>query len=175
MKFFSALRDAEFAREAFKSAGLDFDALRDAKNNDCVKALKSPANAGELTEAQSAIEAARSENTDLTAQLTTANGFKTKFESLSTAVESVGLKIEDPSKIKAQHDALITKAKRDGAVTAQGHAGIADDPITDPTKHKQVKKEAVDPEGKPLTGRERIRHGLGQDESLLKLVRRSRN
>lgn len=177
MKYFSALADAEFARAAFAAAGLDFDALKSAKNTDC---LKSALAAGKTSaEAEAILAAAKKENDDLSAQLSAAkkkgdeieagrSALAARHTSLVTALDGAGVKLADSdfNAEKPDETAAALKAKIEGAVTKTarlmvakaGHPGLLDEINADATKPK--KPEEKKPEA---TGRDRLRAIFQQD------------
>lgn len=151
MKFFAALSDAEFARAAFTAAGLDFDALKTAKNNECIKAALSAVKPVDgLAEAEKAITAAVKENGELKEQVV---GLETAATRFAASFKAIG--IEDTSsdeKIAEQHKLNVAKAARD-MVARAGHPGILEEVDAKSTVSKTAKK--VD--NSNLKGADRVR------------------
>lgn len=134
MKFFTALADAEFARNAFKAAGLDFDKEIAAKNNDCIKSALAAAKPGEG--AESILAAAKTENDELSAKVDSlTKSAATRHTEIISAVDALGFKMADAisadgkidsAKLDEQKSKIVAKAARD-MVAKAGHPGVLDE------------------------------------------------
>lgn len=129
MKFFAALKTAEFAATAFKAAGLDLDAALAANNPNVLK----EALAKNSPEIEALIASAKQENDELSAALATAKTERAAAQSTAAAAESLvqsytaaldaaGLKLSadakaadgkiDPAKFKAAHELHVASLVR---------------------------------------------------------------
>ena len=85
MKFFAALKNAEFASAAFKAAGLNLDEAVAAGNTDVVKTALAKTG----PDAEAIISQAKQENDELSTKLIAANGLlATANEKLKTAEQT---------------------------------------------------------------------------------------
>lgn len=151
MKYFTALEDSGFARSAFAAAGLDFDALKKAKNTNALKdAMQSAVPTSDMGEADKAIEAAVKENGELKEQLA---GLETAGKRLTASFEAIGIKdTSSDEKIAEQQKLNVAKHARE-MVARAGHPGIVDEIDPASTKSKAVKKE----DNSKLQGADRVR------------------
>lgn len=149
MKFFTALADADFARNAFKAAGLDFDKEIAAKNTDCIKAALAAAKPGEG--AESILAAAKTENDELIAKVDSlTKSAAARHTEIITAVDALGFKMADAisddgkidsAKLDEQKSKIVAKAARD-MVAKAGHPGVLDEVPADPAAKKKEQKKA---------------------------------
>lgn len=147
MKFFTALADAEFARNAFKAAGLDFEKESAAKNTDAIKSALAAAKPGEG--AESILAAAKTENDELSAKVDSlTKSAAARHTEIISAVDALGFKMADvisadgkidSAKLDEQKSKIVAKAARD-MVAKAGHPGVLDELPVDATKTKEQKK-----------------------------------
>lgn len=165
MKYFTALADSEFARSAFKAAGLDFDSLKAAKNTEAIKAAASAAVSSDLAAAETSLKAAKQENDELAGRLTQATAdlaaitegraaLAAILNPLTAALESAGLKVESFNDAKGNFSAEKFNSALNAHVAkattiALGKTGHPPVPHVVPT---EAKPAAVAADGKPLTG-----------------------
>lgn len=165
MKFFAALKNAEFASAAFKAAGLNLDEAVAAGNTDVVKTALAKSG----PDAEAIISQAKQENDELTTKLTAASGalstaneklktaeslaatLTTESTSMTSALAAAGLTVSadmkgadgkiDAAKFKTAHATHVARLVRAECVKA-GIKPIDDTPQGgDPVDPKKKKDE----------------------------------
>ena len=158
LKYFSALADAEFARAAFTAAGLDFDALKTAKNTDAIKAAVSASAkpSAEVAELDAALAEAAKENKILSDKL--------------AALETEKAVADEAEKKKAEaakaEDKNLAASEARKIVALAGHPGVAEKISAEPTQEKREVAAKVE-----LKGSDRYRADF--DRQLKKLAGRN--
>lgn len=155
MKFFAALKQAEFAAKLFAGAGLDLEKLVAAGDANALKAhLDSVRAASPSDQLQAALDEAVAENATLSAGN---DALVAQISALKASLTQTGLKVEevldaqgalDVTKLNAQLESLVAKRSRE-QLAAAGHPPIEELPGKSAPGAKAAK---IDPS---LKGRDR--------------------
>lgn len=169
MKYFSALKHAEFATSAFSAVGLDLEALAKAGDVSALKTLidsKAKA-AGESKDYETLLADATKENGELEARilkigadLTAAQSQASLQSAVAASLASCGIDLKamvddkgafSAEKFAAAHKATVAKGARE-MICKAGHPGLAEEITKDPASVKKTETKRDD-----LTGSDRIR------------------